>query len=447
MEAPIDPMRHEFSLKRFVEEAPLQIAMFDRDMRYLAASGGWVNVYLLPERYVGLSHYDLFPDIPSTWKEAHRRALAGEAVSQKDDKFIFSSGEYCWVDLQIAPWRLPDGTVGGIIISAFDVTSRKNGELAISESDSRLRDLFADMPVAYQSLDIRGYWLHANQKMADLLGFKSPDQLIGLNFADFWSDEIRRLPQTPFAKFKRTGSVDGEQTLVRRDGSKVTIMISGRIERDAGGNFVRTHCILMDITERYKMEEQIRRLNAELEQKVASRTAELAEANKELLYLARHDRVTDLPNRLAVEERLQSFFLLMKRSKRTYAVLMIDIDFFKRVNDTFGHAVGDRVLRNVANILRSNLRGSDFVGRYGGEEFLAVLPDTSAQQACNVGAKLREAIASYSDDVVGVTTVSIGVAVSVLTDASADDAVRLADDEMYKAKQFGRNQLSFHASH
>lgn len=182
--------------------------------------------------------------------------------------------------------------------------------------------------------------------------------------------------------------------------------------------------------------------NVRLEQTVAARTAELAKANEELRLLARQDALTRLPNRFAANERLRSEFVLMKRSHNVYAVLMMDVDFFKQVNDTHGHAVGDQVLQWVANILRTTLRESDFIARFGGEEFLALLPSTTLKAACQVAEKLRQAVESAPDPVAGRITLSIGIALASLEQADEDDAVRLADHWLYEAKKAGRNRLA-----
>ena len=182
--------------------------------------------------------------------------------------------------------------------------------------------------------------------------------------------------------------------------------------------------------------------NVRLEQTVAVRTAELAKANEELRLLARQDTLTRLPNRFAANERLRSEFVLMKRSHNVYAVLMMDVDFFKQVNDTHGHAVGDQVLQWVANILRTTLRESDFIARFGGEEFLALLPSTTLKAACQVAEKLRQAVEAAPDPVAGRITLSIGIALASPEQVDEDDAVRLADHWLYEAKKAGRNRLA-----
>ena len=182
--------------------------------------------------------------------------------------------------------------------------------------------------------------------------------------------------------------------------------------------------------------------NAHLEKKVEERTTELARANEELQFLARRDALTGMGNRLASMERLQAEFSRMKRTESSYATLMLDIDHFKRVNDTHGHATGDAVLREVAQLIRAAVRDTDFVGRTGGEEFLVLLPDTSLEEALLVAEKIRTAIAAKPQPPVGQVTISIGVAPAHPGDANQDTSVSAADAALYRAKEGGRNRVA-----
>lgn len=178
-----------------------------------------------------------------------------------------------------------------------------------------------------------------------------------------------------------------------------------------------------------------------LEHKVELRTQELAEANKRLTDLARKDTLTGLPNRLASTEFLQHEFQQLARRSASYAIIMLDIDYFKRVNDTYGHATGDKVLQHVAAVLASSIRANDFVGRVGGEEFMAVLPTTELVDAAKVAEKIRAAVEASPVEGVGRITISVGVAQAHLSDTHADTAVNLADAMLYKAKHQGRNRV------
>ena len=179
----------------------------------------------------------------------------------------------------------------------------------------------------------------------------------------------------------------------------------------------------------------------DLEHKVALRTQELAQANEQLTALARRDALTGLPNRLAVNEFLAHEFPLLKRRPVPYTVVLIDIDHFKRVNDTHGHAVGDDVLKHVGGLLMRAVRESDFVGRLGGEEFIAILPMTSLADALGVAEKIRAQIEASPVAPVGVLTISLGVAVAQADHVSVDVAIQQADAMLYEAKRAGRNRV------
>lgn len=187
-------------------------------------------------------------------------------------------------------------------------------------------------------------------------------------------------------------------------------------------------------------EQALSEANATLEQKVHERTAALETANRELERLSRHDSLTGLHNRLAATQALRAEFLRMKRSLQCYAVLMLDIDHFKRVNDTHGHEAGDMALKQVAAILDSSIRSTDFVARFGGEEFLVILPDT-LEGALTIAEKIRATVAAASIPTVGHVTVSLGIAIADSADADEDVAVRAADAALYRAKHAGRNRV------
>ena len=154
------------------------------------------------------------------------------------------------------------------------------------------------------------------------------------------------------------------------------------------------------------------------------------------------DGLTGLANRRAVDDRLRGEFLRMKRSAGRCAVLMVDIDHFKYVNDRHGHAIGDEVLRCVAAVIRDSVRESDFVARFGGEEFLVVLPDTDREGARTLAEKIRVAVAeARMPRYAGQLHISVGVAVATPADEDEAVAVALADARLYAAKAAGRNRV------
>ena len=170
-----------------------------------------------------------------------------------------------------------------------------------------------------------------------------------------------------------------------------------------------------------------------LEQERARMVEKLAE-------LSVTDELTSLANRRSLSQRLEEEAKRSARTGRAFAVLMVDLDHFKEVNDRHGHQIGDSVLQQCARMLKENVRGTDFVARYGGEEFCVVLPETSLQGAQHVAEKLREAVANLPDPV---PTISVGVAVWQ-PQVSADELLGQADEALYHAKQHGRDCVAVH---
>jgi len=217
------------------------------------------------------------------WVKARGQRLQEPGADPRAEFRVFwADGSLHWISASGRVFRHPDGSPKGIGGITQDITQRNLAEQNLRVSERRFRELFEQLPIAYQSLDGEGRWLDANQKMADLLGFAQPEDMVGLNFGDYWDEATRDQFPATFSALMTTGMTQGEIRLRRRDGSPVTVILTGRIQRNLEGNFSRTHCILTDISERRAMEEAIRDLNATLERKVADRTAEVQAANASL---------------------------------------------------------------------------------------------------------------------------------------------------------------------
>jgi diguanylate cyclase (GGDEF)-like protein len=159
------------------------------------------------------------------------------------------------------------------------------------------------------------------------------------------------------------------------------------------------------------------------------------------------DALTELPNNRAVQDTIKRMVAQASRSVSPLSAALLDLDQFKRVNDTYGHSRGDEVLAAVATVLRSSLRESDFVGRYGGEEFLLLLPDTGRDQAVVVAEKVRVAVASLGlSEISQPVTASLGVATVPDDAGDADTLIRAADRALYAAKGNGRNRVELFIS-
>jgi len=165
---------------------------------------------------------------------------------------------------------------------------------------------------------------------------------------------------------------------------------------------------------------------------------------EELAHMAMYDALTDILSRRALLEQAEVERQRTRRYNRDLSILMIDIDHFKKVNDAYGHIIGDVVLREVAQALKKQTRRSDYVGRYGGEEFLIILPETRLDKALILAEKLRKRVAELTIPADGRIlkdiTVSIGVS-AYETDPTIDEFINRSDQWLYKAKAGGRNQV------
>ncbi|MCB9096653.1 MAG: diguanylate cyclase [Arcobacter sp.] len=193
------------------------------------------------------------------------------------------------------------------------------------------------------------------------------------------------------------------------------------------------------------MSESIHRYQNSLEEQVKERTKELIEKNQELLKLSITDKLTEIYNRAKLDKTLQEEFNRSKRYKTEFSVILIDIDFFKKVNDTFGHQIGDDVLKESAQVLKDSIRLTDVLGRWGGEEFLIISPQTNLEGAVKIAEHINNAIKLYKFKTYpNKVTMSIGVASYFEDMSKIEEIVLNADKSLYKAKENGRDRVVYH---
>ncbi len=256
-------------LRLFIDNAPAAIAMFDRDMRYVSVSRRWIHDYRLGDRdIVGLSHYEVFPELPERWKEIYRRCLAGATESCDEDSFLGADGHLDWVKWEIRPWYAADGAVGGIIMMSELVSERKMAEVAVRESEARFRQLFDAAPVPMVSITRHGTIAGFNARFAQLFGYTEADtpaleEWLLLAYPD---PDYRRSVLATWRRALRdaiTNNADIAPTEVRltcRNGEVRTMVVSGTVFSD---HFMAT---FFDVTERKAAEDQLRKLSLAIEQ-------------------------------------------------------------------------------------------------------------------------------------------------------------------------------------
>lgn len=444
----------ELLLRTVIDESPDVILLKDWDGRFLLGNMALAQLYgTTPEQLVGKDDGVFNPNREQVefYLENVRSVMrSGETQLVQESSTNSATGETRYFHSIKKPLKGPDGKPR-ILVIAHDVTDLKRAHQVIEERERSYAYAMAAAGEGIWDWDLRRNTVTHNAKWCELLGFP-PDELqhpIEVFGARLHEDDRATVLAQIDAALAGAGEYHHEHRMRRLDGSVIWVHDRGRVvERDEQGQPTRMAGCVTDISARKRdeqalvhMTEALSAMNERLEQMVTERTTELARANEELRLLARRDALTGLPNRRAGNERLLAEFTRMKRVREPYAVLMMDIDHFKRINDTHGHAAGDEVLRHAARVLTGAIRESDFVARFGGEEFLAVLPNTDLAGALTVGEKIRHAIESALTPLVGSLSISLGLGLAQPDDDDLEIAVRTADRCLYEAKRTGRNRL------
>jgi diguanylate cyclase (GGDEF)-like protein/PAS domain S-box-containing protein len=353
----------------------------------------------------------------------------------------------------------PDDPTQGTIWVIEDRTEQKRAEEALRNALLENQAIL-DSAVLGISVVEGGFNLRCNRKMEELFGY-APGEMNHLSVQAFYADkDAWEQARAATVRDFRAGQVNvSEYELVRKDGTTFWARLSGR-PFDLAENSGRSVWLVDDITARREAAEAVARARDELELRVQERTAELAGANAQLQgeiverrqaearvhHMAYHDSLTGLPNRALLSDRLDRAMLAAQRFDRKLAVMFIDLDRFKTINDSLGHMTGDQLLKEVASRLCRAVRASDTVARLGGDEFVVLVPGIRApEEAGQVAEKIIEALAE-SFPLEGRNlhiTPSIGICVYPDDGADVETLMRNADSAMYHAKASGRNNHQF----
>ena len=249
----------EEKLRLFIEHAPVAIAMFDRQMRYLSVSRRWLADYYLGDAEItGRSHYEVFPEIPDRWREVHQRGLKGEVVRADDDFFQRVDGKAHWLRWEVRPWKQADGTIGGIVIFAEDMSARKRSEEALVRSEERFRLMADHAPVMIWMSGTDRHCTWFNKPWLAFVGRPMAQEL-----GDGWTENVHagdfdRCLQTYAAAFDARQQFTMEYRLKRRDGEYRWMLDTGIPVHGASGEFNGYIGSCFDITDRKRAEERLR---------------------------------------------------------------------------------------------------------------------------------------------------------------------------------------------
>jgi diguanylate cyclase (GGDEF)-like protein/PAS domain S-box-containing protein len=344
-------------------------------------------------------------------------------------RILHADGKVRWVLERGIPLFNEHGEVEALEGLIQNITRYKQSEEAAIRAEERYRSIFENAIEGIYQTSPSGQYLNFNPALARIYGYESPEDL-----AHGILDIQKQLYVDPekrqeFIRLMHENEVvqNFEAQIYRKNGDIIWITENAREVHDEAGNILFYEGTVEDITERVQMEEQVRQL-------------------------AYYDVLTQLPNRRLLNDRLNQAMAASKRNKCYGAVIFLDLDRFKTLNDTLGHLYGDLLLVEVANRLKLSVREIDTVARLGGDEFVVLIENISAdeeettQNIAHVAGKIRAVLAEpyLLKECEHHSTPSIGIYVFCEHDESVDEIIKRADMAMYRAKEAGRNQIRFY---
>src|SRR5271157_1764207 len=414
-----DQRRLEEVYRSVVESTSDSIYMVDRKCRYLFMNNQHLSRLSLPAEQIIGKRYSEFhsPEQDKVFVETVNKVFStGESVqhehrSQRDKRYFLRT---------FSPVRDhgPNEEITCVVIISTDITEHRLAEEAIRESEEKYRTIIENIEDGYHELDFSGNIVFFNDALLKMLGY-SRDEFAGMNYHNLTDEETARQMSQVCDEVYKTGKPSRgiEIEVMKKDGTMRVVEISVSLILDAKGQEVGFRNLVRDVTERKKTEETIRRL-------------------------AYHDPLTGLPNRLLFTDRLNMAITRAKRNKQYLAVMMLDLDYFKDINDTLGHHMGDRLLQAVGSRLTELLRKGDTIARMGGDEFLILLPEiNNVGVTTTIAQKIVESFQSpfiIDDRKLRITT-SIGIAIYPDVSDDVETLIKNADIAMYRAKGSGRN--------
>jgi diguanylate cyclase (GGDEF)-like protein/PAS domain S-box-containing protein len=354
------------------------------------------------------------------YKQVYRTGNPNELFSMEQ---IRKDGKRIFTESSVFPMRNGKAEIVGFRGIGRDVTERVQMEEALRRSGERYRTILEEIEEGYYEVDLAGNFTFANDAACCQFGY-SREELMGLNYRVYVPKDDAKNVYKAWNKVYRTGEPlkSFPFASIKKDGTHIYLENSITPLRNKEGKIIGFRSVSRDITERKQFEQK------------------LAE-------MATHDSLTGLPNRVLLSDRLMVGSALARRNGHRMAVLMLDLDRFKTVNDAMGHSVGDELLKAVGQRLSGIMRKSDTVSRIGGDEFVLVLPHIS--QIEHVTKFAERILNAFQEPFVfgrhrlQVTT-SIGIAIYPEDGTNIENLLKSADSAMYLAKEQGRGIYKYY---
>ncbi len=412
-------------MDRFLKAAPIGVALLDRSGRLTGANPALVELLgfdedqLLDRAPAELIH----PDDAGCCFDLFQELILGLRPSfEREVRLLLRDGTSAWVLLSAALVPEGSGQAPGIVVTIHDSSAymeiQTDLEMALADiqgTEQRMRDIIESLPIGLLVVNRQGRIDMINRRTADLFGYTT-EELQGKSVELLIPDRYQlthALGRKAYHANPENRSFGLERNISgkRRNGSEFPISIMLNPARWDNGEFVI--CAVQDMSEHRKMEEQL----------------------NHLIY---YDLLTGLPNRLLLQDRLEQALIMAERSPGLVALLYVDLDRFKNLNDSFGHRVGDQLLKRVASRLGSCLGSQDTLGRYSGDKFAVVLERTDcldgvAAVANKILSSLLPPFQVEGHDVF--LTASVGISIAPDDGTTAASLIKNAESAMYRAKE------------
>ena len=424
----------ELAFVRSVLDAlPDHIYVKDLQGRYLLVNAAGLRERTLqgPDDIIGKTAFDLVPREAAERMSAEDRRVveSGRPLINREAMTAFAgvAGDKAaprWHITTKIPMRDANGAVIGVLGVNRDITDRKRAELALRDSEETFRALFDQAAVGITVVSLSLRYLRVNDKFCEMVGY-SRAELLSMMVTDLVPpqarDQVLDYRAQILAGTAHQHDVR-EREFVHKDGRRVWVGLATSLVTDASGAPAYFANVVQDISESKRAATALR------------------ESEERFRHLAHHDALTGLPNRALFHDRLRHALHQSGRNRWTLGVLLIDLDRFKQVNDTLGHAAGDELLKAVATRLGASIRSADTAARLGGDEFAVILhmltnpPDADIVARKVIGALTQPFAIQGRQVSVGA---SVGIAIYPDDAADAQALLKRADVAMYEAKSAG----------
>lgn len=399
-------MESEERYRMLIETLPTRVWTKNKNSVYQSCNKAYADdLGIKKEDIEGKTDYDFFQkEQAGKYRKDDMEVMKSGKVKYIEEMLI-RNGKELYVNTVKAPLRDKNGNIYGVLGSFWDITDKKKADDDLRDSENRFKILFEYAPDAYFLVDLKGNFVNANMAAEGLLGFRKKE-LIGKNFVDLKLLSQRQVPIAIKILAKAgLGQLTGpdELILTTKDSNKIIVEVRAILYKIKSRTLVLA--IARDITERKEAEKQIR-------------------------YLSFHDKLTGLYNRAYLEEELKR---LDTGRQLPLSIVMGDSNGLKLINDTFGHAEGDKMLQKTAEILKSCTRKEDIIARWGGDEFLILLPKTTREKTVELVNRIRDKCSMENTKKMPLS-ISLGIAIKEKTTRKIKDVLKEAENNMYKHK-------------